>query len=362
MRAVPLSLVRPGMRLGRTLFVGGRPYLRRGAEIRASYLPRLSRLGIRALFIEETNDDIQSLDELISDETRTAAFGAVAKAMRWAHQGTDLPMDDVTLAADRIIDEILIKRDVLVHLSELRTVDDYTFAHSVSVCALAVLAGLQYGLRAGDLKTLAVGALLHDIGKMRVPGAIWTRSGALTAQEFEQVQAHAHYGFELLRRQHHISLLAAHVAYQHHERYDGSGYPRGLVGTEIHLYARITAIADVYDALTSQEHPYRSALSPMAAAEFLVNGRGVRFDPVLVNGFLQRIALYPPGNWVRLSNGEVGVVVEYRKAAPRQPRVKMMHRPTQEVVDLATTPDLRIVEVSATDPDAEERVVPIPGR
>ncbi|HEX6972218.1 MAG TPA: HD-GYP domain-containing protein [Limnochordia bacterium] len=350
MRAIPVSMVKPGMRLGRTIFVDGQPYLRRGAEIRASYLVHLERQGITSLYILDDIEEVQDLDEALGEETRTRAFQAVKEAMTQARTGAALNPDAIFGAASRIIDDILQQRDVLVHLTDIRALNDYTFAHSVSVCALSVVLGVHRGLSPGELRDLAVGALLHDIGKVRISEEIWNKPGPLTPDEFELVKRHPTYGFEILRRHPEFSVLSAHIAYQHHERENGSGYPRGLSGDEIHTFARITAVTDVYDALTSQQRPYHQPHSPIEAAEFLASGRGELFDAATVNTFLRRIALYPPGSWVRLTNGEVGVVVEVRKDAPALPRVKMIERPTQEVIDLALAPQLKVAEVLSDDP------------
>ena len=150
---------------------------------------------------------------------------------------------------DQIIDELLADLSVLVNLTDIRTFDDYTFASLSNVSVLAIMTGITMGYNDLQLKELGVGAILHDLGKIRIDKSILSKTGELSKEEYEEVKRHPVYGFEILRQYQDVSLLSANVAFQHHERWDGSGYPRGLSGENILEYARIVAACDVYDAL-----------------------------------------------------------------------------------------------------------------
>jgi HD-GYP domain-containing protein (c-di-GMP phosphodiesterase class II) len=158
------------------------------------------------------------------------------------------------------------------------------------------------------LRDLGVGALLHDIGKIEIDPEILNKSGRLLPEEAVEIKGHPIKGFEILRKNPDISLISAHCAYQHHERFDGSGYPRRLNGEQIHEFAHIVAIADVYDALTS-DVSYRRAVPVYEAIAIILKASGTLFDENLVNYFIENIAIYPIGTVVRLNTNQIGVVV-----------------------------------------------------
>ena len=200
------------------------------------------------------------------------------------------------------------------------------------------------------LRELAVGALMHDLGKIIIPAEVLNKPGPLTAAEFEQVKQHSYQGFEILRQQGEIGLLSAHVALQHHERIDGTGYPRGLAGTDIHEYGRIVAVADVYDALVS-DRAYRPRYLPHQAAEILVEESHTTLDDQVVRCFLRKVAFYPVGTVVRLSTGVIGVVVDVNQPMTVRPVVRILYdaegNSLSELyeVDLTKDSHISIIEV-----------------
>lgn len=355
MRAVPTEMVRPGMILARTVYLDGVPYLREGVELKPTYIDHFRGIGVLSLFVKDDFPGLIEIEDMLAEGTRLAAFEAVKATMIQARTGFPLEPDACLGMAQRIIDEILNDPQVLIHLADVRALNDYTFAHSVSVCTLATLLGVHRGLNRIDLHQLAVGALLHDIGKMFIAEEIWNKQKPLTPQERARMKEHTTLGFAALRKAPGLSLLAAHIAYQHHERYDGQGYPRGLMGEEIHIFGRITAVADVYDALTT-DRVYRPAWTPLQAAEHLAHGRATLFDGAVVNTFLRRVALYPVGSRVRLNTGEVGIVVHVRKEAPSKPIVKLLGRPDGDLSDLVAA-----AEISVTDVISDQGALPAAG-
>lgn len=196
--------------------------------------------------------------------------------------------------AGQIFADAIENRHVLAHLSSLRIHDSYTFGHSINVCLLSVLVGIKMRLSGGQLVELASGALLHDLGKMLVPQEILTNPGPLTADEWRIVRRHGEEAFAILSRQWELPFTAAQIACQHHENYDGSGYTRGLAGDGIHLYARIVAVADNFDAVTS-DRPYRRAYLPHEACDILRRSRRTKLDPRIVDTFLEAVPICRPG-------------------------------------------------------------------
>ncbi len=159
------------------------------------------------------------------------------------------------------------------------------------------------------MKLIGIGAMLHDVGKLQIPTNILFKPGRLTDEEYEMMKQHARFGFDILRNLHSISLLVAHCAFQHHERLDGSGYPRGLVEKDIHPYAKIIAVADVFDAVTS-DRVYRDKMLPSQGIELIQSGSGTMFDTSVVEAFKRSIVHYPNGTILLLSDGRRGVVAK----------------------------------------------------
>jgi hypothetical protein len=238
----------------------------------------------------------------------------MAEALRFIHHtsGRFLRSRGIDIGAlqaviGTIVENAVGNPNVLTHLSSLRSHDGYTFGHSLNVCLLSVLIGLKMSLPAAQLGELAVGALLHDLGKTLVPKEILTKPGPLTADEWRTVRRHGEQAFRMLRSQWALPLSAAHIARQHHENYDGTGYPHRLAGDEIHLFARIVAVADNFDAVTA-DRPYRRAYRPHEAYELLLWSRGGKLDPAIVDTFLDTVEISPAGCAVA-PGGEIGLLV-----------------------------------------------------
>lgn len=263
-------------------------------------------------------------DELFDQRT-------AAEALRFIHRGAGRFLRDRNIEIGglkalivKTVEDAVDNRHVLRHLSNLRIHHLYTFSHSLNVCLLSVLIGAKLRLPPGQLAELAVGALLHDLGKTGVPQDILDKPGPLSDVEWEAIHRHGLEAFRALRRQWALPISAAHIACQHHENYDGTGYPGGLAGDRIHLFARIVAVADNFDAVTA-DRPYRSAYQPHQAYEVLLWSRGSKLDPHIVDTFLDTVVVLPAGSAVVLDGGELGIVVG---APPR-----LAARPTVKIVD-----------------------------
>lgn len=186
---------------------------------------------------------------------------------------------------------------------------------------------------------LGLGSLLHDIGKTQIPQKLLFKPQKLDDEEYRQMRAHAEIGFRILKDEPNVPLLAAHCALQHHERYDGSGYPRGLKGSEIHEYAQLLGLADSYDALTSHRI-YRPAMLPHQAVEVLYAGSGTLYSQRILEIFRDKVAIYPPGIMVNLSTGEMGVVARINSDTPHRPVVRVITNPSGETLQVPYELDL----------------------
>jgi HD-GYP domain-containing protein (c-di-GMP phosphodiesterase class II) len=325
MQRISVLRLTPGMIVAKNVFAAdGRVLIAAGISIKQSYIRRLKELGIASVYIDSPLLPSVEVPEVVKEETRVKAITMVKNAFQNFRTTKKLDFKRFSEVAAAIVSDLICNRDTLVHLTDIRSYDDYTFAHSVNVCILAVLMGTSKCYDEYRLKELALGALLHDVGKILVPIEVLNKPGRLTAKEFDIVKEHAELGFELLRKQQdQVSLLACHVAFQHQEKYDGSGYPRQLKGTEIHEYARIVAVADVYDALTS-DRPYRKGMLPHEAYEIMMASGKTHFDDELLQKFFEKIAVYPIGTIVRLNSGEVGMITEVIPELQTRPKIQLI--------------------------------------
>ncbi|MNZ72158.1 Cyclic di-GMP phosphodiesterase response regulator RpfG [compost metagenome] len=288
-------------------------------------------MGIDFLFIEDglTSDLIP--DDTINDETRRKAVDTIYKTMSSFSEPSLLK--GRTIAPDmgrnfrevfgQIMQDLKSRPNILVNLTSIHSKDAYLFQHSFNVAVLAGIMGLAKGYNRYQLEELGIGALLFDIGMTKIPPKLLGRSGDLTADERKIVESHTQEGFDILRKYHDISLVSAHCALQHHERFDGTGYPRGLKGNDIHMYAQIVGIADTFDALTSPR-PHRKRYTANEAIEFLFAAGGTFFDLDLIRLFCRHISIYPVSTSLLLSTGQVGVVSENNELAVHRPRVRII--------------------------------------
>ena len=274
---------------------------------------------------EEIRDTVSFEEELReARKVRGEAEDLVRVFMDRVRIDGDIMPDRVNQTVGKMVESVLRNQDALASLSRLKNRDDYTFGHCVNVCILSLAIGRHMGLGEGPLNELGVGALLHDIGKMLVPEEILKKPGPLTSAELKEMQKHTSLGGELLYKTREISEASRAVAMHHHEKYDGSGYCDRLSGMGIHIYARIGAVADVYDAMTS-DRVYQKGMSAEVALRRLYQFKGVHFDPLLVDRIIKCLGIYPIGTLVELNTGEVAVVSMTNHADPLKPRVLMLY-------------------------------------
>lgn len=340
MRRILLDNISLGMKLAKPLYnAEGMVLLNAGIELQERFIDRLRELDITYVYIEDDLTQDVDVPDVISEKTRIEAVANARKIMEQIKLGRGVDAAQAKRVTNTIVDELCKNKGVMVNFLDMRTCSDYLFSHAVNVCVLSVMTGISLAYDELRLQDLGVGALLHDVGKTMVSPAVLNKKDRLTWQEREEIKKHPSFGFDILRNNPDISLVSAHCAFQHHERFDGSGYPRGLKEQEIHQYAQIVAIADVYDALTS-DAAYRRAMPVYEAVAIITKAGGSCFDSELVKVFVDNIAIYPIGSIVRLNNNQVGVVVDISREAKSKPVVRILFDEQKQPMTRLTELDL----------------------
>ncbi|PWK16328.1 HD-GYP domain-containing protein [Tumebacillus permanentifrigoris] len=350
MRLAALEKQTPGVRLARPILdEKGLILVGTGVELTAFLQKRLIAMGITSVYIEDERTDDIVVEDVISQQTRQEALQLVHTSIQTFTEPAKLPRQfqqqqigrKIRDMFDMILSEMKSKPNATFHLSNIYSTDNFLYHHSVNVSIIAMAIGMEMGLTQKQLLDLGVGTLLHDVGKLSLPQEILNKPGRLTPEEFSVIKQHPMLGYEILRQQDDISLLSSHVALQHHEKIDGTGYPRGLKGDEIHIYARITAVADVYEALTANR-VYRKGALPHLALELLLGSCGTHFQTDIVQKFLKTIAIYPIGMTVVLSSGEEGVVTAVQSNHPQRPTVRVLRNASGE--DICNPYELNLMD------------------
>jgi HD-GYP domain-containing protein (c-di-GMP phosphodiesterase class II) len=351
MRRILLENISSGMRLAKPLYSAeGQVLLNAGTHLTERYVQRLKEMDVTYIYIEDELTQDIDIPDVISERARIESVVAAKNLMDKVRLGKSVDAMQAKKTTNMLVDELCRSHGTLMNFIDMRTRTDYLYGHAVSVCILSIMTGISLGYDELRLRDLGVGALLHDVGKVQISQDILNKNGRLTHSELEEIKKHPWLGFEILRKNPDISLISAHCAFQHHERYDGSGYPRGLKGKDITEYAHIIAIADVYDALTA-DNTYRPAVPVYEALSIILKAAGTYFDTELVNRFAENIAVYPIGTVVRLNTNAIGVVVDLSREFKTRPIVRIIvdenkHQLSRLLeIDLSKNPRLYIADV-----------------
>jgi HD-GYP domain-containing protein (c-di-GMP phosphodiesterase class II) len=297
---------------------------------------------------------LSMLEELESARKLQAkSKAAVTSMFNEVRMGNALKVGEAEPLVDEISQSISRNPEAFLNLVRLKNVDDYTYMHSVAVCALMIALGKQLGLTGQSLKDAGMAGLLHDVGKMMIPGEVLNKPGKLTDEEFNLIKEHPRKGWEVLNIAQGANAVVLDVCLHHHERVDGKGYPEGISGDQLTLFARMGAVCDVYDALTSNRC-YKNGWAPAETIRKMAEWKDGHYDERIFHNFVKTIGIYPSGTLVKLKSGRLGVVIEQSEKSLLTPIIKVFFSTKAnepiipETIDLTKSPD-SIANVEAAE-------------
>lgn len=333
MRYLPVSQLREGMVLGQELQdAAGRMLLEKHTRLSKENISYISFLEVGGIYIEDDFSKDVEIKEVIAPEVKKTSLYLVSEIFGQLTDGEEAP-EEIAFQENvqNVVNDVLDNRDVVYNLMEVRTYDNYTYFHSVNVGVLSGVIGAKMGLPEQELNNLVTAGFLHDIGKVFIAPELINAPRRLSEEERIRMMEHPGKGYDFLRTHYDFPSAVTTAVYEHHEWYDGGGYPCRKTGRETSVLSRVIKAADVYDAMTSKR-PYHDSYLPSEVLEYIMGRSGMEFDPEIVKVMVQELCVYPVGCEVELSNGERALVVENHKGYALRPTVKLMSN--SRVIDL----------------------------
>ncbi len=300
--------------------------------------------------LEETGDEEKAREiRAKARESYDSGVGAMREIESQAKLGKVMEVGGLQRVVESMLDNLLQDPAAVLGLTAIKGHDDYTLNHSINVCILALSLGSALGLSSDELRSLGLAALLYDIGKVRIPEEVLLKAGPLTAEEWQTVKRHTEEGADLLKRIQLADKLPMIVAYEHHQRHDLMGYPDAANGAEQHLFSKIVAVCDAYDAMTTMR-PFRREIRPDKALAVLMQGRGKAYDPGVTRALVAMLGIYPMGAVVTLEDGSLAVVYRVNNDDLLHPRVKVLAEPGGRWNETPEVLDLRVIDPANGNP------------
>lgn len=344
MRFVPVSELKGGEILAVNIINANMQVLmREGSALSIKMIERIRKLGIDSVYVSDMDMSdfiIGSVSDTIDSTVRNSSVNHIKmsferfqarvdkqkQSLKYGDTGESL-FGAVKLISSDLVDEILNAKDVLISMQDIKNATDYNYQHSVNIAVLSLIIGTELGLTLQELEDLAFGSLLLNIGFNWVDHRVLLKEKTLTDSELASVRSHVKVGYEYINSNTTFNAHVKSIIMHHHERMDGSGYPKGLKASDIHPLAKIVMVADVYDALTS-DRPHRQAYNPHEAIEYIMARAGTLFDFNIASIFARKVVPYPVGTYVKLSNNQKGIITENNRNHPLRPVVRTFGKST----------------------------------
>ena len=343
MRLLQVDELREGMVLAEDVIGSvGSLYSASGTILTEKAIEGIKTIDVKYVYVLDDVDDYEKIvivDNNLNREYQNT-IDSFKNTFLNVKVGQKIIVKELSDSLSPLVHDIISSNNILGKLRQIEVNDEYTYKHSINVSLISTMISKWMGFSNIELYDIALAGLLHDIGKSKVPVELLNKPGKLSNDEYEIMKKHTQYGYEILKSTSGINDNITLGALEHHERLDGKGYPLGLAGDRIHTYAKIIAVADIYDAMTSKR-VYKNKVSPFKVAELIFQDSFGMLDPIIANTFLKNIFTFYVGNIVKLNNDQIGTVVLVNKSNPTRPLVKT---PTG-FIDLSKNYNYEIVDI-----------------
>jgi HD-GYP domain-containing protein (c-di-GMP phosphodiesterase class II) len=377
MRIIPVNCIKHETTLAKTIYNSkGNILLRQGTVLTESLLEKVKSSGVTTVYINDGYSDVE-IEDVIKPELRIAAVKSIKETFktieydlakrldgnqdlnkRLQAKVMDKYVNSLKNVADSIIDDIMNSHNLMVNVIDIKHLGDYAYEHSLNVAVLSLITGIELRMKKHDLFTLFTGAILHDLGKVFIAKEILESGDEMSEDEFIRYKEHTILGYNYVKENKGFSATSKIVILQHHEHYDGSGFPNGTRGDAIHKNARIVSICNTYDKMVS-DSPGSPSVPANEAIEYIMGNAGNQFDFDIANVFVRKINPYPIGTLVNLSSGKIAVVMDTNLDFPLRPVVQLLelidglvHK--KDTIDLLVSTDVTITKIRYTDVRDEE--------
>lgn len=317
----------------------GRLLVTADTALSEAMVANIQKSGLGSIYVWNPLFQNIEVPDVVAEDSRLKCEMALQKTVAAYKKTKVLDVTGIKPLLRDLVSEVIRNRASMIHQLDMRTYHDYLYAHSVNTCILSLLIAVNMGYPEGKLQDLALGTLFHDMGMMMLPDSLLLKMGNLSPEESALVQQHPEQGFNILRTSQDIPITATHIAFQHHERIDGKGYPRNLAADKILEYARVVAVADTFDALVS-DRPYRKGMIPHEAYEVMMLLGDTYVDREILQLFLTHVAVYPIGSVVQLDNGQYGVVTQVLPKMQVRPCLRLLTDQQGKLLELQEEIDL----------------------
>lgn len=344
MRKISINQATEGMCLAKSIYLeNGVALLSVDNFLTDEYIKKIMASGIDIIYIKDALSSGARPNEAISEETERAISQEFFKYLQTVNQGHYIISQSLIETVTKVVTEVITQPKVLVGIQQMRSRSDKLYAHSVTVCILSVILGEKLGLKIRDLQILALGALFHDIGKLKIDRQLWCKlPDQMTKAELREYKKHPQYGYQMIYAMDKALLPVAIIALSHHEYYNGNGFPLAKKGKHISLFSRIVAVVANYDRLLFSD----KQLKQYMVIELIVSKAYDHFDPDIIQLFSETVVPFPVGTGILLNDGRKGLVMKLHEGFPTRPLIKLVgdQKQEHELVDLTKQLNLFIMD------------------